>query len=45
MCDYACDVCKDMGAVETSKRTGLRDEEWVSTQRDSGNLFEGYGFE
>lgn len=32
-CDYACDVCKDAGAVREAKSGRLASEEWCSTQR------------
>lgn len=45
VCDYACDICKDSGAVKHAKANGLMSEEWVSTQASQGRFqggVEGY---
>lgn len=43
LCDFACDGCKDRGALKRGKCRGLKSEEWVSTQREQGNFdMEGY---
>ncbi|TVY30571.1 ATP-dependent DNA helicase [Lachnellula hyalina] len=44
-CDYACDWHKDPKGLKRAKDKGLKDEEWVSTQREMGrfdNSYEGY---
>lgn len=42
-CEWACDICKDKGFVKRAKREGLKNEEWMNTQREQGNLdLEGY---
>ncbi|TVY91790.1 ATP-dependent DNA helicase [Lachnellula willkommii] len=44
-CDYACDWHKDPKGLKKAKDKGLKDEEWVSTQREMGrfdNSYEGY---
>lgn len=43
VCDFACDWCKDAGALKRRKRDGLASEEWVSTQRERGEFDEGDG--
>ncbi|KAI5819414.1 P-loop containing nucleoside triphosphate hydrolase protein [Pyronema omphalodes] len=45
VCDYACDVCKDRNSVAQAKRNGLAAEEWISTQRESGSLYNGYVYD
>ena len=37
-CDYACDHCKDQSDLAERKKSGLAQEEWVSTQRDMGTF-------
>ncbi|KAG9240685.1 recQ family helicase-like protein RecQ [Calycina marina] len=41
-CDYACDFCKDAKTLKKEKNRGLKDEEWISTQRDMGRFDIGY---
>jgi len=36
LCDYACDYCKDATALQQRKDKGLANEEWCSTQRETG---------
>jgi len=38
VCDFACDRCKDRKGLKQRRAEGLASEEWVSTQRESGNL-------
>lgn len=38
-CDFACDVCKDAGAVRERKASGLASEEWVGTQREREGFY------
>ena len=43
VCDFACDWCKDAKGLRRRKEEGLASEEWVSTQREKGELYgEGY---
>ncbi|TVY64279.1 ATP-dependent DNA helicase Q5 [Lachnellula suecica] len=37
-CEYACDLHKDAKALKKAKNQGLKDEEWVSTQREMGRF-------
>jgi RecQ family ATP-dependent DNA helicase len=41
-CDYACDWHKNSKALKKEKLNGLSSEEWVSTQRDTGQFNYGY---
>lgn len=36
ICEWACDYCKDKGALRRRKEDGLASEEWCSTQRERG---------
>ena len=40
-CDYACDWCKDARGLKNRKKDGLASEEWVSTQKQRDNFYEG----
>ena len=40
-CDYACDFCKDPTGLRARKAAGLASEEWVSTQREREDFYEG----
>lgn len=41
-CDYACDWHKSASELKRAKMNGLASEEWVSTQRDTGQFNYGY---